>query len=111
MEREPGDAGAQGLRRWLRILIRKAELGGRHGSFDRRGQSLLQRGRGLLEQCVGLEGVVAETLHDRRQASGDLEGEFFNLLGGGIGQGHEGELILGPRHEEPIGHEAVGMGM
>ena len=46
MNREAGDAGAEWLWWWLRILAGEAELQGRHGRFDRHGQGLLEGGGG-----------------------------------------------------------------
>ena len=59
MERESGHAGAEGLRGRLRtFLTREAELSGRRGRPYGRGQGLLQGNGGLLEQSVGLAGVM-----------------------------------------------------
>jgi hypothetical protein len=44
------------------------------------GQGLLQGGGGLLEQGVGLAGVVAATLDDGRQAAGDFQGQGGDIL-------------------------------
>lgn len=53
--------------------------------LDGHGQGLLQGGGGLLEQSFGLEGVVAATLDDGRQAASDLQGrggDVSSVVGG-----------------------------
>jgi hypothetical protein len=64
----------------------------------------LECGGERLEEGRGLALVIGSPLDDRGEAAGDLEGERFDLGGGGCGERHEVERVtVAARNEEPIG--------